>query len=170
MSFRALFKSIMPRILGNRWGAKIVDGESGEARDTGVHQFAEEFAAAISSGDPIPIDEPITILRNFDGDLFKIIDGVEQTPAETMPTTGTGTGGQVIQNNTEVVRSVGQLYVVVERVYGSNTLMVAAANSDGLAVGEPFEVKAIPTLTTMRDIPNTNNPILYGDSEEAPEI
>ncbi len=163
MSFKALFKSIMPRLLGNRWGARIVDGESGEARDTGVHQFAEEFAAAISSDDPIPVDEPIRILRNFDGELFKIIDGVEQTPAEK-PIFNSGTGGQVIQNNTEVVRSVGQLYVVVGRIEGSNFIQIAAANSEGRPVGTPFQVKAIPTLTTMRSISNSLVPMFDGDS------
>lgn len=166
MSFKALFKSIMPRLLGNRWGARIVDGESGEARDTGVHQFAEEFAAAISSDDPIPVDEPIRILRNFDGELFKIIDGVEQTPAETAPT-GTGTAGQVIQNNTEVVRSVGQLYVVVDRVFGSNDIMIAPADSNGNPAGPPFQVKAIPTLTSMAPVSVSafNDPLLFGDSD-----
>ena len=152
MSIRNLFANQLPRLQRQRWGRRI------NGQDPGVHELAEEVYAILGAEEPIVLDAPIKITRNYDGPVFEVGDAAGTNAAPAVPAP---------PGNTDLVASINSPVAVEYNVPGTDADMpnpfVVIEGGDGSLFQPPLVLIEPDVASTVEDVDFP--PVSIQDSE-----
>lgn len=142
MTIRNLFQNQLPRLQRQKWGKRI------QGQDTGVNDFAEEILAILGAEEPIVLDAPIKITRNYDGPVFEVVDAAGNSNAPAVPASP-GTPNA----NTALDATINAPATVTFNVPGTETIAdmpnpLAVITGEDNSLFQPPLVLIEPTVAT----------------------